>query len=203
MAELKVEYGSSFTLTSTWTCTWVYNYGSGGVFTSVYSRTQGTPTRAYKNVTFSNIGLPNSAKILSAKLHVSHTGTGYLGISTDVGLTAPDTNGFIELDVDTLDFSSGELEFQFVWYGYQHGSNTHDNDYPSATAAGVQTKTFNHSYSSTVSDVYLQIEYQSGSVIYHAENGVLVPYQLFHAENGVLVPYQIQHGESGSLVSYG
>lgn len=50
--------------------------------------------------------------------------------------------------------------------------------------------------------LYLTLEFSNGSVIYHAENGSLVPYKLYHAENGSLVEYQFSRAENGSLIKY-
>ena len=198
MAEKKVT-ASNFSLTSSWTCTVVYLYNSTGSFNSVYSRTQTTPNKATKTVTFTT-GLPTTAKILSAKVYATYSLTGWTSASFKVNDTTISSGGYISLDTSSL--SSGSVSLTFSLQANRDSNTNHDGAYPGYNGNSSQSRTFSHSSVADVTNVYLLVEYQNGSVIYHAENGVLVPYQLFHAENGKLVPYQIQHGEGGNLIPY-
>lgn len=144
--------------------------------------------------------LPAGAKVLSAKVHAAHT-TGWSGGTFKINDAAPDSNGFVTLS--NPDFSAGYIDVVFKWQASRDGTTTHNSSYPGYNGSSSQSKTYSHTSNSDVSDVYLLIEYQSGSVIYHAENGKLVPYQLFRAEGGKLVPYQLQQAEGGKLVRYG
>lgn len=198
MAEKKVTT-SDFSLTSNWTCTVVYLYNSSGSFNSVYSRTQTTPSIGTKTITFST-GLPTSAKILSAKVYATYTTTGWGDGNFKINNTKISSGGSITLDSSSL--SSGSVSVTFTWQANKDTSTNHDGQYPGYQGNSSESRTFSHPSTANVTNVYLLVEYQNGSIIYHAENSVLVPYQLFHAENGELVPYQIQHGEGGELVPY-
>ena len=198
MAEKKITT-SDFSLTSSWTCTIVYLYNSTGSFNGVSSRSQTTPSKATKTVTFTT-ELPTTAKILSAKVYATYSLASWGSANFKINDTAISSGGYISLDTSSL--SSGSVSLTFSLQANRDSNTNHDGAYPTYNGNSSQSRTFSHSSVANVTNVYLLVEYQNGSVIYHAENGVLVPYQLFHAENGELVPYQIQHGEGGKLVPY-
>lgn len=199
MAELKVT-ADGFTLSSSWSCRVVYLYDSTGKFQRTYSVTQGTPSTVNKTVEFS-VDLPTGSKINSAKIHANHT-NGSWGGSFWINDITPDSNGFVTISNPTITNNKISAVFKWKATGHASGTSQHASDYPNYNGSSSQSVSKPHYSNSAISDIYILIEYQSGSIIYHAENGVLVPYQLFHAENGKLVPYQIQHGEGGKLVPY-
>lgn len=198
MAELNATLSStSFSLSSSWRYT--YSSTSNGIHT--YTKSYGPSTAAY-TITANLDSLPSNAKITSAKLTwtaSATSGTGGIDTGTGRGKVVPNgqSDASILTSALTADFTDyiipgSENSFQFTYAPYVSSSYT----------TGVQATQINGSSALTIRNIALTIEYQSGSIIYHAENGVLVPYQLFHAENGKLVPYQIQHGEGGKLVPY-
>ena len=175
MAELRVDYDSTFSLSSIW-------YVSEDDYENMYI-TSG-PTTSSKTITL-EYKLPSKAEIASAKIHSSWSSPlGGFAIRTVNG-SSLDSNGFAPVDIDPT-ATSINVEFKFK-------SN------------GNKTSTGNHSGSTTVSDIYLLVEYSGGakvSYFYHVENGELIPYRLYHVENGVLVPYNLFKCEDGKLVQY-
>lgn len=181
---------------------WGYAYRSGSTGNYIYTKSYGPDTVAY-TITANLDSLPANAKITSAKLTwtaSATSGTGGIDTGTERGKVVPNgqSNASIPTSAGTADFTDyilpgSENSFQFTYTPYVSSSYT----------TGLQVSQITGSSTLTILDIALTIEYQSGSVIYHAENGVLVPYQLFKAENGVLVPYLIQLGEGGKLVTYG
>lgn len=198
MAEVKIT-ASNFSLKSSWNCKVVYHYNSNGSFNSVYSVNQSTPNKATKTVSFAT-GLSSSTKILSVKVHAVYTIRGWQSGNFKINDVAPDSNGFVTLNNSSI--SNGSVSVIFSWQANKDTSTNHNKSYPSSNGQSSQSVTYPHDSEIDVTDAYILVEYQSGSIIYHAENGVLVPYQLFHAEDGKLVPYQIQHGEGGILIPY-
>ena len=197
MAEKKVTI-DNFSLTSNWNCKVTYTYKLNGTFSSA-SNSQGIPITATVTKTF-NTGLPTTAKILSATLYWNYVAGINGGTFRVNDVIQSSGDGSVSLDVSS--FSNGSIDVSFSYKANTDSSSSHNSSYPAWEGSTTQTVTYTHSSSASISNVYLLVEYQNGSVIYHAENGVLVPYQLFHAENGELVPYQIQHGEGGELVPY-
>lgn len=200
MAESKKITASNFTLESSWSCTYVFLYNSTGSFNSVSSVNQTTPNEATKTVTFST-GLPASAKILDAKVYATYSIEGWSDSVFKINGTQVSSGGSITLDASSI--TSGSVSVTFSLKANQDANRAHKDAYPTYNGSSSQSRTFYHTATGTISNIYLMVEYQTGSVIYHAENGKLVPYQLFKAENGVLVPYLIQLGEGGKLVTYG
>lgn len=198
MAEITVQ-ADNFILISSWRCVVVYFYNSNGSFQRVYSRTQYDPSTGTNTVSFP-VDIPASAKIKSAKVHAIYTASWGSGTFLING-TTPDENGFVTLT--DPDWSTGSINVEFSYTADKDSLYNHDGGYPTYNGSSTRSRTFYHSSEPEVSEIYLQLEYQTGSVIYHAENGILVPYQLFYAENGELVPYQLQHGENDVLVPYG
>ena len=199
MAELNATLSStSFSISSSW----IYTYSSGSNGNYTYTKNYGPSTAAY-TITANLDSLPSNAKITSAKLTwtaSATSGTGGIDTGTGMGKVVPNeqSNASVLTSALTADFTDyivpgSENSFQFTYAPYVSSSYT----------TGVQATQINGSSTLTVQNITLIIEYQSGSVIYHAENGVLVPYQLFHAEGGKLVPYQLQQAEGGKLVRYG
>lgn len=197
MADLKVTY-DDFTLESKWSCRCVYTYNSSGSFLDS-TCTQSGLTTAKETVRFP-VSLPAGAKVIGAKVHAAHT-PGLYGGTFTINDNEPDDDGIVTLDAP--DFSAGYVDVMFAWTGYTDGSSAHRDEYPTHNGSDSQVSTFGHTSTSKVSDIYLLIEYQQNGIIYHAEGGKLVPYQLYRAENGALVPYQIKHAEAGELVPYG
>lgn len=178
---------------------WTYSYSSTSNGQYTYTKTQG-PSTAAQTITANLDSLPSNAKITSAKLTWTASATsGTGGQDTGRGQVVPNgqSDASVFISAGTADFTNyilpgQENNFRFIYAPTVSSSYT----------TGVQASQITGSSTLNIYSIALIIEYQSGSVIYHAENGVLVPYQLFHAENGELVPYQIQHGEGEELVPY-
>lgn len=195
MAQMTIP-ADGFTLNSTWSCRVVYTYNSTGSFLSS-TCTQSNLTTATNTVRFS-VSLPMGAKVKSAKVHAAHT-TGLLGGKFLINEAEPDEDGFVTLN-DT-DFSAGYVDVAFSWKAYTDGSSAHGSEYPTYNGTSSQTVTRSHESPSTVSDVYLLLETTGGTgYIYHAEDGVLVPYSFYRAENGALVLYTL-YGIPGEPVT--
>ena len=126
------------------------------------------PSTVTTTVTFS-YKIPVGAKVKSAKVHSTWGDplSGY-AIRRVSGVT-PDANGMVSIELNP-EATSVDVVFTFK-------------------ANGNTTATGDRSAAASVTDVYLLIEV-SLSCIYHAENGVLVPYNFYHAENDALVQYQ-------------
>ena len=188
-----------FRLTSTWSCRVVYKYDTSGNFTGS-TCTQSSLVTASNTVRFA-VDLPSGAKVSSAKVHASHT-TGLYGGTFKIAGSSPDSDGFVELS--SPDFSAGYIDVAFSWTANTDGSTAHSGEAPAYNGSTPRIVVKDHESPSNVTEVYLLIETSGGTgYIYHAEDGVLVPYQLYHAEDGALVPYQLQHAEGGVLVPYG
>lgn len=143
------------------------------------------PTIDSKTVVF-ELSLPARAKIKSAKVH-STWGSCLFGYAMKkVDGLSPDTDGFVEVTPPAETDASLSVSFQFQ--SMPHSSpSSHVDD---ITPGTYHDPYFAHTSAASVTDVYLLIEYEDiGGYIYHAENGVLVPYNFYRAEGGVLVPY--------------
>jgi len=170
MEKIRVD-ADSFNLSSEWRVV----TGSNGVPTI----TEG-PSTATKVVTFV-YNIPAGAMVKSAKVHSTWGSplSGY-AIRTVNGVTPSDSNGWmVDVEIDPAK-TAVEVDFAFK-------------------ANGNTTTTGYHSASASVSDIYLLIE-TIGGCIYHAEEGVLVPYSFYRAKNGVLVLYTL-FGATGTLVT--
>lgn len=197
MAEIKVLY-DNFSLTSKWNCRTVYTYNSTGSFNSSSNTSSGL-TVSKKTVRFA-VDIKRGSKVLDVKVHAKHTSGTYGGKFRVNGLK-PNDDDFVTLEASNL--SNGYIEVEFEWTSYTDGTNAHRSQYPSYNGSSSQSKTSSHESTSNITEVYLLVEYELGSVIYHAENGVLVPYQLYYAEDGALTPCQLQYAENNALVKYG
>ena len=173
MAQLRVDV-DSFNLNSTWTC-W------SEITQDDFEYGQTPATEATQTVTFA-YKLPAMSKIVSAKVHSTWKGTlcGF-SVATVNGKTR-DADGFV--DIDGVDPSATSLNVDFLFVA--------ERDEMCAEMALERVEN-NHTSSAVVSDVYLLIEYEEndGGYIYHAEEGVLVPYNFYRAEGGVLVLYNV------------
>lgn len=196
MAERTVP-GGKFSLTSRWTCETVYTYNSYGSFNSSTNKVSG---RMYGEHTERFLfSIPSGAKVLGAKVYASYTGGLYGGRLDIAGITLSD-DGFVTLE--DPDFSAGYIDVVFRWRAWTDNSSAHSDTYPTYNGSNSQSKTYNHSSTTNVDEVYLLVEYEYGGIIYRAENGTLVPYQLYHVESGELVPYQLFKVVDGKLVQY-
>lgn len=151
-----------FALTSSWTVV----TGSNGV-----KEITSGPTTDSRTITFT-YELPYGAKVTSAKVHADW-GSPLSGfaVHTINGVT-PGDDGMVDVTIDPAQ-TSVNVVFAFK-------------------AMGDTTSTGNRSATATMTDVYLLLETTGGTgCIYHAEDGVLVPYNFYHAEGGVLVPYNL------------
>lgn len=198
MAQLRVD-AEGFNLNASWSCYFRDN-SSGG-----YSIWQ-TEAKATRTVSFA-YELPKNAVIRSAKVH-SAWGGSLFGIDANtVNGVEPGSDGFVSIDISDASETLLTVEFRFI-ATRDDPYDTHGNTISDLMDVGQPDETYTlgtHSSSAKVSEVYLLIEYEvdTGSYIHHAENGVLVPYQLYHAENGELVPYQLQRAVDDALVLYG
>ena len=197
MAEIKVLY-DDFSLTSKWSCRTVYSYNSTGSFNSA-TNTPSSVQYAEKTVRFA-VSIPSGAKVKGAKVYASYT-AGLFGGKMEINGTRLEDGSFVTLE--NPDLSAGYVDVVFRWTAWTDGSSAHSSSYPTYNGTSSQAVTHNHESPTTVYDIYLLIEYEHSGIIYHAENGVLVPYKLYHAEGGALVPYLLQHAEDGALVPYG
>lgn len=174
MAQLRVDV-DGFNLNSTWTC-WSDFFSDG------YGTGQTPATEATQTVTFT-YKLPALSKIVSAKVHSTWKGT-LCGFSVaTVDGKERDADGFV--DIDGVDPSATSLSVDFLFVA--------ERDEMCAEMGLGDRVENNHTSSAIISEVYLLIEYEEndGGYIYHAEDGVLVPYNFYRAEGGVLVPYNL------------
>lgn len=189
MAQKQFDYNGSFTLNSTWSCTTRYEYTHYGEFSKSTS-TQSNSQTATNTVSFDISGLPRGAKALGARVHAEYT-TGLYGGTFQINDISIDDDGFVTLDLP--DFSTGSIDVKFSWKASvdPSGSDAHSSEYPTYNGTNSQSVTYSHSSPSDVSKVYLLVEYELRGIVYRADGGVLVPYQIYHAENGELIPYQL------------
>lgn len=199
MAEIRVPH-DDFTLTASWNCSTVYRYeiATGGKYLGSTNTTSDL-TYPTKTVRFP-VNLPTGAKVQSAKVFASHT-TGLFGGKLHIAGIGLSDDGFVTLE--SPDFSAGYVDIEFQWNAYTDGAGGHSSNPPAYNGSTSQTRSNSHQSPTTVSDIYLLIEYENSGIIYRAENGVLVPYKLYHAEGGALVPYLLRYAEDGALVPYG
>ena len=152
---------NGFTLTSKWF-----------VYEDDYENMEITegPSYGYQTVTF-DYSLPTGAEVKGAKVHAtwSYPSTGFYW--RGINGTNPDSDGMVDVEIDPS-LKSIDVLFSF-------------------RAKGHTNATGDQSDSTTVSDVYLLIEYTYGGILYRTVSGGLVPYRFYHAENGALVPYRL------------
>ena len=170
---------TSVRLESTWKC-----YGSPD--SNGYYQNQTTPTIATSTVTFDISSIPKSAKISTAYIHAEWSSPAYGFNTRQINGTSVTTNGNLNVTISASELSNGSVSATFK---FQSGTRALQN---------IDT----HSGATTVSNIYLYIEYTASSTIYLGGSGSLVGYKLYHAENGALVQYSLYHGENGSLVKY-
>ena len=149
MAEYRANV-SDFSLKSTWKCTYYIEVKFVGDTTmETYNCSQTTPTTASTTVTFP-ISLPANAKINSTKVHAVF-GSGLTGIALrSVGGKTP-SNGWVTLDNPAATATSLAVEFKF--------KANKDNYESHEGSASTAHQTHNHTSTSTVSEVYLLIDY--------------------------------------------
>lgn len=188
MPQLRID-ADGFNLNSTWSCWYKYDVNND----YAYSQGQTKATEATKNVTFA-FELPARAEIISAKVHSKWSGT-FSGIDVNtINGVEPDADGFVTIDGVEASALSVDVEFLFVAERddlEEHVGGMSWNDPDIWPDNQTTPKYLPHTSSAIISEVYLLIEYEEdkGGYIYHAENGVLVPYNFYRAEGGVLVPY--------------
>lgn len=187
MATIEVP-ANEFVLKSTFTCTTTYYYNSTGSLNS--SKNAVSNLKSGKKTVSFPVALSSGKKIVSAKVHATHT-TGLIGGTFTIDGKTPDAQNFVTLD--NPDASSGSIDVEFEWESYKHTTASHSGENPSYNGNSSQSVVRNHESPSTIDKVYLLIE-TSGGGIYCAKNGELVPYKFYHTENGELVPYQITGG---------
>lgn len=182
MEPTRVDY-PSFNLHSHSKCQsgWGKNVNGYYQFGSIYSH----PDIDSKTVVF-EFSIPPRAKIKSAKVH-STWGSCLFGYAMKkVAGLSPDADGFVEVAPPAETDTSLSVVFQFQSLPHSDPKSHSDNLVPGEYHDPI----YLHTSSASVDNVYLLIEYEdTGGYIYHAENGVLVPYNFYRAEGGVLVPY--------------
>ncbi|MBQ8570253.1 MAG: hypothetical protein IJ444_01945 [Kiritimatiellae bacterium] len=190
MAQLRVDYSGSFNLSSTWY-----------VVEDSYENMEinSGPTTASKTITL-EYALPADAKITSAKLYStwSSPNTGFKTRTVNGVTPTSRENGYVDVEIDAA-ASSISATFKFKANG--------------STSQG----TGSHSGATTVSNIYLLIEYTSSSTggdsggttplsgiscIYKCVNGELVAYNLYKCVDGKLVPYNLYKCVDGELIQY-
>lgn len=188
MPQLPPIYAEGFSLNATWNC-YYRCYESGGY--SVWQEPSGLP-QASNVVTFS-YELPKRAKVKNVKVHSKWEGSlfGIRGKAVN-GVDVGD-DGFVT--IDNFDDSKTSISVEFLLTAEKDDPRSYHKDdienYEISSAVDKTITLGSHTSSVKVTEVYLLIEYEDdqGGYIYHAENGVLVPYNFYHAEGGVLVPY--------------
>lgn len=174
MAQIRVD-AAEFSLYSGYSCITVLNEDSPG---NILDRYATSATAAQNNVEFV-FELSAGSRVNGATINAT-VGSPSMGYSAEV------------LTINGVDVSHGEtvsipveitddMTSVTIPFIYKIKNTLHDH--------GVVEET-KHGQSVNFTDVYLLIETQDGTYLYHAEDGTLVPYQLYHAENSTLVLYR-------------
>ena len=175
MAELTVDYGQKIYLTSRWF-----------VYEDDYENLEITsqPSWAAATATF-EYNIPVGAEIVGAYVHSEWSyptdGNGF-DAKTVNGTWVPN-DGNVNVTIDPAS-TSLDVIFRFRVNG--------SASYPTGNRDG----------STTISNIYLVIQYKWNGLVYFVVSGELTPYQIYHAEGDNLVQYQLFKAEDNKLVLY-
>lgn len=197
MAQLRID-ADGFMLTSTWVCRVTYKYSTSDNSPSGSTCQQLNFSSATNTVQF-DVSMPSGAEVLSAKVHADHT-TGLYGGAFKINNITPDDDGFVKIDAP--DFSSGSIDVQFSWAANMDSTTAHAGEAPEFNGSYSRVVATDHESPSTITNVYLLIEYKQNGLIYRAVSGAIVPYQIYRAEGGSLAPYQLFKAVNGELIQY-
>jgi hypothetical protein len=193
MPQLPPIYADDFNLNATWDCYGLFP-SNGDSYDDMRVWHSPQEPDASNTVTFA-YELPKRATIKHVKVHSKWSGSTHGINKKTVNGVEVDADGFAVIETPDESANSIAVEFAFV-AGTDDIWDAHSHVLYQIADGGEDDRAYSvgsHTSSVKVTEVYLLIEYEDdqGGYIYHAENGVLVPYNFYRAEGGVLVPYNM------------
>lgn len=146
MPQYRVD-ADSFTLTSSWKCTYTTHFSDGDSDPETFDYSQTTPTSPTRTVTFA-LALPSNIRIISTKAHGKWVGQYNAPRVKAINDVEPDSDGFVTLSNPATDATSLSAVYKY--------SAMKDNAERHFGASG----TTSHTETGTISEVYLLIDYE-------------------------------------------